>query len=113
MTKREFQINLNGAETFRRLAESNELSFWEGYLRGVRRHYHGEIFGTDDEHALWMNLLTNRTSDTRRRYRGLGYQCGFNGTNVTDAMREFEQSDARSMAKAAFRSARSEAMGRL
>lgn len=44
-----------------------------GYQRGLRRHYHGENFGTDDEHEKFMALEGNRGEI------GRGYRDGFNG----------------------------------
>lgn len=55
--------------------------YWMGYQRGLRRRYHGEIFGTEDEHSLWMSLADDDTPD--RINRGRGYRDGFNlGTKV-------------------------------
>jgi len=41
-----------------------------GYRRGLRRHFHGENFGTADEHQMWSEF-----SDER----GEGYRDGFAG----------------------------------
>lgn len=91
MTEQEFKTNSRDADTFRRLSNPPEVYFWEGYRRGFSRHYHGEIYGTADEHATWMKMMwTHGTRDQKSRYRGLGYQCGFAGTNVTDAMVHFK-----------------------
>jgi len=48
-----------------------------GYLRGLRRHYHGENFCTPDEHALWMSLGLD--GDPRRVDLGRGYRDGVAG----------------------------------
>jgi len=48
-----------------------------GYLRGLRRHYHGENFCTPDEHALWMSLVLD--GDPRRVDLGRGYRDGVAG----------------------------------
>lgn len=91
MTEKEFHTNASGAETFRKLSDPPEVDFWGGYLRGIRRHYYGEKFGTTDEHAQWMRMSAHGTPrDQQSRYRGLGYQCGFAGTNVSDAMVQFQ-----------------------
>ena len=42
--------------------------YLRGYLRGIRRHYHGDIFGTDEEHNQWLNLEGDR-DDLGRGYR--------------------------------------------
>jgi len=47
-----------------------------GYQRGLRRHYHGERFGTDAEHEQWMAL---GVGDDNRLDRGRGYRDGFAG----------------------------------
>lgn len=92
MTEQEFKTNASGAETFHKLADLPEVDFWGGYLRGIRRHYYGEKFGTADEHATWIKLMSaHGTHDQQCRYRGLGYQCGFAGTDVSDAIEQLQQ----------------------
>lgn len=44
-----------------------------GYLRGLRRHYHGEKFGTSEEHEIFMSL------DGSRAEIGRGYRDAFAG----------------------------------
>lgn len=44
-----------------------------GYRRGLRRHYHGEIFGTPTEHEKWLHL------SGYRQEMGDGYRDGFDG----------------------------------
>lgn len=86
MTERDFQTNARAADTFRRLSqEPEEQDFWAGYVRGLRRNYHGENFGTADEHSLWMSAAG--CDDLSRKMRGLGYQTGFDGQNVQQAMK--------------------------
>ena len=29
--------------------------YYAGYQRGLRRHYHGDQFGTEEEHQKWMD----------------------------------------------------------
>lgn len=87
MTSQELKTNMVAADTFRSLAtEPFEPDFWAGYMRGIRRNYHGENFGTDDEHNLWM-LCAEETRDTQRKMRGLGYRCGYEGQNAQQAMK--------------------------
>ena len=50
--------------------------YWTGYQWGLRRRYHGEIFGTEDEHALWMSLVNADRKD--QIDRGLWYRDGLN-----------------------------------
>jgi len=44
-----------------------------GYQRGLRRHYHGDNFGTTDEHESWMAI------SGARQAQGDGYRDGFAG----------------------------------
>ena len=89
MNEREFQINMRGGETLRRVSQDPlEDDFWSGYLHGLRRHYHGEQFGTDAEHALWMKAATS--DDASRRSRGHGYDLGFKGWGVAEALEWLE-----------------------
>lgn len=101
MTKSEYRNNLSAADELHRLSKANDWHFWQGYKRGLSRCHYGEIFGTDEEHAHWMTLLTSKDGD-KPRYIGLGYQCGFKGTNASEALKELEQADARLMALEAY-----------
>lgn len=56
--------------------------FWNGYLCGLRRAYHGENFGNDGEHKMWMSL---DGPDKSRKMRGVGYRAGFNGMEISQA----------------------------
>ena len=47
-----------------------------GYQRGLRRHYHGESFGTEKEHDRWLCLGLD---GDRRVEMGCGYRDGFAG----------------------------------
>ena len=49
--------------------------YWAGYWRGLRRRYHGENFGTDSEHELWMSLSDD--DDETRKEEGRGYRDGY------------------------------------
>ena len=44
-----------------------------GYRRGLRRHYHGERFGTQEEHEQWLNLSGHQQT------MGDAYRDGFAG----------------------------------
>lgn len=48
--------------------------YWRGYQRGVRRRYHGEAFGTDEEHDRWLSLVDSE--ETSRQEMGRGYRDG-------------------------------------
>jgi hypothetical protein len=51
------------------------VAYWQGYERGLRRQYHGDKFGTPQEHALWLSLADGG-SDPSSRERGQGYRDG-------------------------------------
>ena len=86
MTEREFQTNARAGQTFRRLSsEPGEQEFWAGYVRGLRRNYHGEKFGTPEEHDLWMAAADS--DDESRKMTGIGYRIGIGGKNIQQAMK--------------------------
>ena len=83
---KDFVTNMRAAYAFRALSqEPDEQEFWAGYVRGLRRHHHGEKFGTADEHALWIAAVDS--SDQSRKMRGLGYRAGLEGQNIQQAMK--------------------------
>lgn len=51
-----------------------EADYLEGYIRGLRRGYHGEVFGTPEEHNRWSNLVDR--PDQKNQRRGQGYLDG-------------------------------------
>ena len=83
MTENEFIDNARCAEHWTRLSQPPENVIWEGYLQGLRRHYHGEAFGTANEHKLWLSLK-DETADNAKRLRGVGYLMGFEGKSGSD-----------------------------
>ena len=94
MTEHEFQHNARAAETLRHLAqEPDEQEFWTGYVRGLSRNYHGEQFGTTEEHALWM--ATADSDDQGRRMTRLGYRAGFEGLTVRTAMGDLRRAKSK------------------
>ena len=85
MDRATFEHNARGAEQFRRLAGSPEEYYWEGYVRGLRRCYHGEAFGTVEEHALFSGLADDE-ADHSRALRGVGYRAGCSGMPIDQAV---------------------------
>ena len=73
MTKQDFESKMLQAKTFHDLGERPD--YHAGYMRGLRRSYHGENFGTDE--AKWLALTEDL--DEARRERGRGYQDGLEG----------------------------------
>ena len=96
-----FASLLRRADTLRRL-ESNPIreAWWVGYMRGLRRAHHGENFGTQAEHEMWLSLgeitggMTSKHS-TNLGALGNGYRAGLTlemrdppddaGARMTDA----------------------------
>lgn len=64
------------ADTLRRLCPQKPLEsdWWAGYMRGLRRAHHGERFGTQAEHEMW--LAAADSSDPQRAALGRGYRAG-------------------------------------
>lgn len=65
--------------TFKRMMNRARLlksEYGAGYITGLRRHYHGENFNTQEQHALCMTMGMN--GDTRVEY-GRGYRDGYAG----------------------------------
>ena len=74
MDRQAFEAEMGKAKTFKNV-EPERQDFWAGYQRGLRRGYHGENFGTDEEHAKWCGLADD--DDDSRQQRGQGYRAGF------------------------------------
>jgi len=71
MKRSVFEHEMAKAKTFHDLGEKPD--YWRGYMRGLRRRYHGENFGTADEHEKWMALV----DDEYRQEMGRGYRDAF------------------------------------
>ena len=56
---------------------SDRPAYYEGYMRGLRRFYHGPHFGTLQEHEGWLDLFYGW--DKTRADGGRGYQDGLQG----------------------------------
>ena len=82
MNQAKFQSEMHRAAAMRRLAtDPTEANYYAGYIRGLRRRYHGERFGTEEEHTLWMSLADN--DDAARAAQGRGYREGLKGEEAT------------------------------
>jgi len=57
--------------------------YWHGYQRGLRRGFHGELFGTDEEHERWTRLADQGADDADRE-RGRGYRDALTACTVAD-----------------------------
>lgn len=70
-----------------RVYQSADYSgFWDGYKRGLYRHMFEHKFGTDEEHATWMESANEKKNEYRRD-RGLGYRAGFAGKDPRPIMK--------------------------
>ena len=72
MEKKQFQSLLGMAKSMQSI-DSDRADFWSGFQRGLRRLYHGENFGTPDEHQKWMSCRDGHY----RRDLQTGYRAGF------------------------------------
>lgn len=73
MTEEMFRSRIFQAYRFKRLGD--DTGYYSGYIRGLRRLYHGKTFGTELEHKFWMSLCYDKT----RWEMGRGYRHGFAG----------------------------------
>jgi hypothetical protein len=76
LTEAQFQHEMSKAQTFQGL-EPDRAEYWIGYARGLRRLFHGENFGTPQEHDLWLAAVDS--DDVLRQQRGQGYRDGLAG----------------------------------
>jgi len=72
MEKKQFQLLLGMARYMQSL-DRDRADFWRGFQRGLRRLYHGEKFGTPEEH---QNFLNCRAGEFRQQLQ-TGYRAGF------------------------------------
>ena len=66
-------------------AISSQSNFYIGYIRGLRKAYHGSAFGTDAEHETYMNIPAAEI-DLNRRLIGDGYRMGFAGIDISQLL---------------------------
>jgi hypothetical protein len=79
---------MNETEFFRNLSIATGLKFlsrnplyYDGYIRGLRRFYHGKIFLTEEEHRRWLALVTETGHETSKA-GWEGYQHGLSGETI-------------------------------
>jgi hypothetical protein len=73
VSEQEFQLRLAEAEGL----HPRRRGYAEGYMRGLRRFYHGPQSGTLQEHETWLGLAYDRYIS--RAERGRGYLDGLQG----------------------------------
>lgn len=54
----------------------HDPDYWAGYMRGLRRKYYGDSFGTMEEHRTWAHK--KYSSDKYIKQQGRGYVDGLN-----------------------------------
>ena len=69
MNEKTFKSEMQRADVMRKTVEPEKSPYWAGYIRGLRRNYHGDKFGTELEHLKWQSLEDER---------GQGYRDGVN-----------------------------------
>ena len=72
MDENKFKSWMMRAKILQRL-DDEKSEFYSGYQRGLRRLYHGDKFGSGQEHVRYMGLSGNR------KLLGDGYRSGFSG----------------------------------
>lgn len=72
MDQKKFKSLLGMAKAMQSI-DSDRSDFWRGFRRGLQRTYHGEHFGTAEEHEQWMNCA----SGEYRIQLQTGYRAGF------------------------------------
>ena len=73
MEQKRFESMMLQADTMKTL--SDKPDYFTGYLRGLRRLFHGTDFGTEAEHSQWLSMI----DDDLRQDMGHGYKDGFAG----------------------------------
>lgn len=75
-----FASLLRRADTLRKL-ETDPIrdSWWVGYMRGLRRAHHGESFGSQAEHEMWISAA--ESDEPTRAALGRGYAAGLTLTS--------------------------------
>lgn len=72
MNEKKFKSLLGMAKSMQSV-DSDRADFWRGFSRGIRRLYHGENFGTQEEHEKFYNC---RDGEYRRDLQ-TGYRAGY------------------------------------
>lgn len=75
MTEQEFQTRIARAEKM--YGRSPRPAYYEGYMKGLRRLYHGPRVVSLQEQEEWLGLVYSR--DRVGADRGRGYQHGLQG----------------------------------
>ena len=74
MKKSLFDIELTKAEV---MVGVERTAYWTGYINGLKRRFHGEAFGNQEEHEKWMAV--GGESDEEQKEQSRGYRDGYLG----------------------------------
>jgi hypothetical protein len=91
MTEQKFRSEMRRAMAMEKTTDTDRAEYWRGYQRGLRRAYHGEKFGTPEEHTLWLSLIER--DDERSKQRGQGYRDGIAFEEISSRMGRPPMSD--------------------
>lgn len=69
-----FENEMYKAKEFQKVGK--KPAYWTGFMHGLRRRYHGEKFGTLQEHHLWLTA----SGDRLKKLRSQGYRDGYGCT---------------------------------
>jgi hypothetical protein len=76
-----FASLMRRADALRRVeSDPARAEWWAGYIRGLRRAHHGNNFGTEAEHQMWLDAADS--TDTLRASLGAGYRAGLTLTAI-------------------------------
>jgi hypothetical protein len=79
LEKNVFKNEMRMAQAYQGL-QPDRSEYWKGYIRGLRKGYHGENFGTAIEHAAYCEAIYSEY--TERKMLGQGYRDGLRGEAV-------------------------------
>ncbi|MEJ2659714.1 MAG: helix-turn-helix transcriptional regulator [Desulfobacteraceae bacterium] len=74
MKKSLFDIEMTKAEVMGGVERS---AYWTGYKNGLQRRFHGDAFGTRQEHERWMAAAAD--GDEEQQEQSRGYRDGYLG----------------------------------
>ena len=89
MTENDATNYMAEAKVLKRKASTLESYFWEGYMQGVRRAWHGESFG-EEKHAALMGTPEEKIFDDARLQIVRGYKAGLSGRTPSEAAKEVQ-----------------------
>jgi hypothetical protein len=69
-----FEIEMTKAEV---MGGVERAAYWTGYKNGLQRRFHGEAFGTRQEHDRWLSAAAD--GDEEQKEQSRGYRDGYLG----------------------------------